>query len=801
MQIKYSPEIAFKNNLLTALSQNRQEKITRAEKNSLTNEIDSENKNKNKNVQKKTDKTKLHQIISTVGIILAISTLTYLLLRKRLNPASKTPKKEPNPIYIPKGDTSSEITVKTEKVNTTIEKTAPSKPLDSENVNLAEVFKKNDFTKTVKIDDKNGAQKYVFAANIYKILKANTPSIELLGSKFDPKGFKITTTGPLNDLKDDVEFYQKISEDFAADALLANTNVLQSCKLNKDGSIVRLIFSDILGINSNGQKRHFGAVVDEISDFFNAEKYPDNAKVYSQMNRKNLIDSLTKILSLSRKELENKSVLNNYSKELNESLYIDTLLRRKRFLEMFLKQAKATEQKCLTIKDYAEAVKVQTIKEYLKNIQSYRAMNDIHHSIEKLPDKAIKDELTSLYNSRLKELTPKSNNSITIYEVEKLLDKYTYYHECTPEELEQLKKLYGNYAKDIKSAINSNLEALDYQKIKDITKIINKNNGKYIDFWQQHPDKTAIYINSKTTTAGQIELFSEEIWDFIVKNYKHFCEHKFDNEAIKAIIDYSGMSGYDRFNSFLRANYSIDKLIQSLNKQSDFSEQIFVQFKNKIDNLESILKRFFVGKNFDEATNNREHLLNKLNELKNLPINENNKQILINKLVEIKEFLNKLSFEHEIEKNIEAIKKYAVLVDNEDKSITLLRTATTDELEDVVFENGESLLSLIDSGIKDNLTIENIKTRIEKENPIMTQSGFLSTSIAPYKTLAGNVQWILKMDEGVKYNYLSDISHIFDYTNGGTEAEVLINPAHKIRINNAQYQNGVWRFFGNILPN
>ena len=58
----------------------------------------------------------------------------------------------------------------------------------------------------------------------------------------------------------------------------------------------------------------------------------------------------------------------------------------------------------------------------------------------------------------------------------------------------------------------------------------------------------------------------------------------------------------------------------------------------------------------------------------------------------------------------------------------------------------------------------------------------------------------LKLGENVKYNYISDIDHILGNTGESTEAEVLINPGHFIKISDIKKAGNKLYLYGEILP-
>ena len=110
-----------------------------------------------------------------------------------------------------------------------------------------------------------------------------------------------------------------ICKNFGTDILLANKNILKSCKLDKNNNLIRVDRSNTLGLDPDGSQHHFGVVVDELSDFLNPKKHPQNAKAYSSLTREDLISSLEKVCSMTPKDISYKDTmtLSEYSNILN----------------------------------------------------------------------------------------------------------------------------------------------------------------------------------------------------------------------------------------------------------------------------------------------------------------------------------------------------------------------------------------------------------------------------------------------------------------------------------------------------
>lgn len=671
-------------------------------------------------------------------------------------------------------------------------------------VNWKTAFENNDFVNAITTDNAYEAQRQVIAARLYSVLNIRTHDFKLLGSSRNPHGMYIQVFGSLKNTGEDVSCCKKISEDFAADAFAANRDVLNSCRLDKYNNIVRFDLTETLGYKKDGEKNYFGTVVEELSDFFDPEKFPENAKLYADFTRDDLIKSLEKFTKIGNKELKSYSVTDAMTDcgEFCEKQLCDIFLRRKNFISEFLAQAKNTPQNNEDMKTYTQHLKINTIKNLIKKSNDYATINDLRQSIyntDNIHDLQTVKELKTLVDNKIHELSSTVDGELSMFNVERLLQKYTRGNGLDEKENAKLNEKYGSYAGHIKRAINS---AIDSAQIKEITQIVNMNDGKYIEFWENNPEKMALYINSQTTTAGQLKNFSPESWDFVIKNFKQLCENVFDKEAIDAAVYYAGMSGYDRINGILRCNYKADKLIKKLATEPFDSEAGMINFKNELEPLKYIINRLYIGKDFEQQCQNKQFALNLLDNILTMPDTPNNtayKEQISDSLNKLKDFVNKIASECGLDKKIEALKNHASVSSKEDSRLILNRTESIFGLDSLEY-NEETAASFLNRYSDNPVMKRKFVAYLNEAQPVVYQPGFISTSIAPYKTLDGNVKWTLTPGENVKYNYINDIDHIFGNAGDGTEAEVLINPGHFIKITNAVNLGNELRLFGEILP-
>lgn len=645
------------------------------------------------------------------------------------------------------------------------------------------------------------AQKEVYASQIYGMNNVKVPEMKLLGSSFDPKGLEREFIESLRNIPGgDIVVYKRISEDFAADVLLGNTNVLKSAKLTEKGDVIRLKLQNTFGTNSSGSSQNWSYIPDEIADFLNPEKYPENAEVFSVLTREDFIKSLKKLTSVRNKDYKYINTLNDNAKDLNGVRYLETVLNRELFLQKILTIAERTEQKALSVFEYVETVKNQALKKTIKESSLYHILADLKRAVENIKDNEVKAELISLLKARIESLTIKKENPkhLSIYETGQMLEKY--FHKVYQLSVEEIKILEERYGKKSYNIIRALKTPLSQEKIVSMAYIANSNNGKYRDFWLSNPENMVIYLNSHPLSAGQYSAFQMPAWNTVTKAFKHFCENKYDDDALDAVIDYSGFGSYNTINGVLRVDWKIGETLKLLD--GNINENTRNMLKQNVNDLKRTIKKHItLGNPLGESSENCEMLCKKAdNILEKLqtPGKEDYVQIK-NELQNLKDEMNSLSEKYKIKDKIRNIQKISLLADESEKELSLIRQETTDAFESLYLD-GEKLSDLMLTAGSDPQKIEKVLAFFNERKPVLEQPGFLSTSIAPYSTLDGNVVWSLTPSLGTEYRYVSDLSHVFGQSNGGTEAEMLFSPGHKIHITGAKKDGRRWCLKGIILP-
>lgn len=443
--------------------------------------------------------------------------------------------------------------------------------------------------------------------------------------------------------------------------------------------------------------------------------------------------------------------------------------------------------------------------EQIQNAELYKDIKNLRESIETFDNPDTKKELNELIENRINVLSnnKESPELISVYEMSELMDKYLY-KSYTPSEHEvkKLQEKYGEKAADrylyaLKTPVDNELQ------IRQMTFIANNNDGKYLDFWKNNPEKLLGYNNTNKLLYEQICLFDENTWDSIIACYKTLFDEKIDEKMINAVIKYTGSGSYDKINGVLRFNDKVNKIVSSLEPCEKLNSDEINLLKNNISYINDLMPKrlsmLFLYRPEDKKIFTRQ-LVSLMNSIENQnELDKTSIENLIKGLKDLQQQINNISKEDGSESITENLRKLFLVSSSKESDIPLTRIETTDFFNSLIFE-GEKLSKLM-------LDAENnpeLETKILKyfneTKPSFHQPGFLSTSIEPYETLAGNVRWHLNMGENVKYFYLSDCIHAFHNANNKTEAEILIHPDHTIKVSKAVNEKGIWHLWGTIEP-
>lgn len=651
----------------------------------------------------------------------------------------------------------------------------------------------------LKLDGEK-SRKEVCASKLYELLDVKVAKMDLLGDFYETKGVKSAFIENLQRIKpENTAAIKEISQNFGADVLLSNKNILNSCRIDEKNNVIRVNLIDTLGVRRDGTPEYFGAVVNEVAEFFNPRIYPENASVYSSMTREDLIKTLKKVTSIKiSDDIKGLQVLRNNGEVLNSLKYKDELHSRISFLRKVVNIAEKIEQGSMPIAEYAEKIKNEAIKETISSANHFSTLKNIEYSIGRIENKEVQAELTNLLKQRIKTLTSQENKKMTQYEIGELLEKYIAHpYEPTSEERDNLVSKFGkDYANQYLARLKT---TINYDKINNLMRVINKNDGKYVDFWRNNPDKMAVYINSETVSANQLMNFDDTAWDVVIGQLKTLFERPINKDILDSINLYSGLSGYDQINGMLRFNYQAQRILDSINEKALPVDSEITRLKTEINSLKQITCRLYMGKTLEDKRSNFEVISNKISNLDSCLKNGANTEEFKVELTKLKEFINKIFTENGYNKQISDMEAIAVHSTPETQTLKLVRNETSDCFEQFMLGN-EKLSELMLKVMENPELKSKILDYFNKSQPALYCPSFISTSIFPYETLAGNVKWYLRLGKDVKYAYISDLTHLFHHRSSDTEAELLVFPGHKINIKSADYRDSKWRIKGEIVP-
>lgn len=665
---------------------------------------------------------------------------------------------------------------------------------------LQKIIERGSFEKYYLKLDGEKSRKEVCASKLYELLDVKVAKMDLLGDFYETKGVKSAFIENLQRIKpENTAAIKEISQNFGADVLLSNKNILNSCRLDEKNNVIRVNLIDTLGVRRDGTPEYFGAVVNEVAEFFNPRIYPENASVYSSMTREDLIKTLKKVTSIKiSDDIKGLQVLRNNGEVLNGLKYKDKLHSRISFLRKVINIAEKIEQGSMPIAEYAEKIKNEAIKETISSANHFSTLKNIEYSIGRIENKEVQAELTNLLKQRIKTLTSQENKKMTQYEIGELLEKYIAHpYEPTSEERGNLVSKFGkDYANQYLTRLKT---TINYDKINNLMRVINKNDGKYVDFWRNNPDKMAVYINSETVSANQLMNFDDTAWDVVIGQFKTLFERPINKDILDSINLYSGLSGYDQINGMLRFNYQAQRILDSINEKALPVDSEITRLKTEINSLKQITCRFYMGKTLEDKRSNFEVISNKISNLDSCLKNGANTEEFKVELTKLKEFINKIFTENGYNKQISDMEAIAVHSTPETQTLKLVRNETSDCFEQFMLGN-EKLSELMLKVMENPELKSKILDYFNKSQPALYCPSFISTSIFPYETLAGNVKWYLRLGKDVKYAYISDLTHLFHHRSSDTEAELLVFPGHKINIKSADYRDSKWRIKGEIVP-
>ncbi len=198
-------------------------------------------------------------------------------------------------------------------------------------------------------------------------------------------------------------------EGFAVDAWLANWDAVCSGNtLLKDGNAVRVDFGGTLNFRARGAKKDFGNTVPELSTLLDDNINPESARLFKNMSRDDLINSLKRVQSVTNEDIQN--VYNSVKIYMNPELF-ETIKNRKTYLAFVLKEAENTPMsKESNIQEYIKLLEKNVNKKYSKQLNN---MNSAFEKRTRLLENSKKQRELLLNLDDKKALWEYKSNSYT----------------------------------------------------------------------------------------------------------------------------------------------------------------------------------------------------------------------------------------------------------------------------------------------------------------------------------------------------------------------------------------------------
>ncbi len=307
-----------------------------------------------------------------------------------------------------------------------------------------------------KFGSEGQANAEVLASKIYKLAGLDVPAMELITDQNGKTGLIssfIPKLTPVNTPK------HAVNKGFGVDIFLKNWDAVISNNIQTDGQkLYRIDFGGALNFRALGDKKEFGIVVDELASMLDPKINPQSAKMYSKMTRKELVQSLERVVSIDDKTLQ--KLCGQYS------FNCDVLLKRKEFLSYALEIIKKTPKENLTVLEYLEKVKEQVLTTPLTEFEAYRLK---HPEIWQTGSTA---KLTGYFKTKFSHEKDYSKTAKAMFKQREILNERTAAalkengYLSIEEELRCVKNSFGDMNRDIR------LGNTDVSSVKDMDSIL-----------------------------------------------------------------------------------------------------------------------------------------------------------------------------------------------------------------------------------------------------------------------------------------------------------------------------------------
>ncbi len=417
----------------------------------------------------------------------------------------------------------------------------------------------------------------VLSSKLYKLAGIDVPELTLVKT---PDGKSAVLSKFIPDLKGVSSSTPLVHEGFGMDVLLANWDVAGAGFDNTvtDGSkIFRIDVGGTLDFRAQGDKKHFGAVVDELSSLLDTKINKQSAQIFSSMSVDDMIASIKKVTSISDDEII------KILKEEGMESYKDAILQRKAYLQGFVDIAEKTpKSSSVSLLDYTLSIKTQVTSDTISKAKTQIDIASIQKSIDNIQDPKVKQFLQKQLDDKSLAIknAAKGFKTASQEDLIALLKKNGIkkgsngkYNINLTSEFEQ--KVYARYGSSNGDQILYKLkQPLTDADLASVRKFMNVGNGKYVSYWENNPiDMLAYFRVLSANSSSSKSLFAnfDKITDAQWAAIMNTVQHKSPSDVIDALSTYKG-AGYASLNGALtdqknaiknKQSYTISPSIQS----------------------------------------------------------------------------------------------------------------------------------------------------------------------------------------------------------------------------------------------
>ena len=306
----------------------------------------------------------------------------------------------------------------------------------------------------------------VFASKVYELLGLNVPEMQLIKTSDGQIGI---ISKYIPDLKPIYAPDSRLNDGFGADVFLANWDAVISNNAQAQGNkIYRIDFGGSLNYRAQGKHKQFRSIVDELTTMIDFEKNCGSAKLFSTMTKKELVNSLERVVNIDEDLLRSLAL----SYKIEPSI-LNTLLKRKEFLSYALEIIRKAPDNVRIDSTFMQEVKNTILSTPLEQFESYRLKN------------GIKIRKPSLLKKIGIQISRKKKSSL----IQKMTEQREKLDDESLRELRIMKSTLENASKYIRTPFYAMVGDYNYDTIKKLDNAIAK---------CEIPQKTTLYRGTNT---------------------------------------------------------------------------------------------------------------------------------------------------------------------------------------------------------------------------------------------------------------------------------------------------------------